>query len=49
MTAFEQGYEAFLKGVGKDDNPFDDETCPKSRVKWDKGWIRAQANRRLHA
>lgn len=26
MTPFEQGYAAFLAGVGKDDNPFDDET-----------------------
>ena len=48
MTAFEQGYEAFLKGVAKDDCPLDEDTCPKSRVKWLEGWTRAMANRRAH-
>ena len=48
MTPFEQGYKAFLEGAAKDDCPPDEETCPKSRVKWVAGWTRAQANRRAH-
>ena len=46
MTPFEQGYKAFLDGVPKDGNPFDGETCPHSRVKWDKGWFKASKERR---
>lgn len=38
MTPFELGYEAFLKGQGKDANPFDADTCPCSRKRWDAGW-----------
>lgn len=46
MTPFEQGYAAFLAGVGKDDNPFDDETCPRSHVRWNDGWTRARGDRK---
>lgn len=28
MTTFEQGYKAFLDGVPKDRNPFDEEKAP---------------------
>jgi ribosome modulation factor len=46
MTPFEQGYAAFLAGVGKDDNPFDGEKCPHSRWRWDYGWARARGDRK---
>lgn len=49
MTPFEQGYKAFLDGVPKDANPFDEEVSPKSRVKWDAGWNRALGNRRARS
>ena len=45
MTPFEAGYEAFLKGIGADDNPFDAETCPHSRKRWAQGWDKARARR----
>jgi len=45
MTPFEAGYAAFLKGIGADDNPFDDETCPYSRKRWAQGWDKARARR----
>lgn len=44
MTAFELGYEAHSKGVGRDGNPYDKEKSPKSLSRWDKGWVaRAKA------
>lgn len=37
MTAFEQGYAAFLKGLQRDENPFDAETCSFSLKRWTGG------------
>lgn len=45
MTPFEQGYAAFLNGVGIKENPFNGETCPNSRRRWDEGWKKARSNR----
>ena len=45
MTAFELGYDAFLKGVPIGRNPFDKETCPYSCKYWIRGWAAAQLNR----
>lgn len=47
MTPFEQGYKAFLEGMPIETNPFDGETCPYSRKRWDCGWSKAMADRRL--
>lgn len=41
MTAFEQGYAAFLKGMSRDENPFDEETCSFSLKRWVDGWNKA--------
>lgn len=41
MTAFEQGYAAFLKGMSRDENPFDEETCSFSLKRWADGWNKA--------
>lgn len=41
MTAFEQGYAAFLKGLQRDENPFDKNGCPWSSAQWAKGWNKA--------
>lgn len=38
MTAYELGYLAHSKGVAKDKNPFDPETCPHSHTRWNNGW-----------
>lgn len=38
MTPFEQGYAAFLKGLQRDENPFDKETGPYSMKRWTDGW-----------
>jgi ribosome modulation factor len=45
MTPFEQGYAAFLGGKSKDANKFNDKE-PWSRTEWDKGWTRAQRDRK---
>lgn len=45
MTPFEQGYAAFLSGVGDKQNPFDAELCPYSRGRWADGWTTARAAR----
>lgn len=45
MTAFEQGYKAFLDGIPKEANPFDGEKCPHSRARWINGWMRAMRNK----
>lgn len=41
MTAFEQGYAAFLEGLQRQENPFDKEACPFSFVRWIDGWNKA--------
>lgn len=41
MPAFEQGYAAFLKGLQRDENPFDEESCSFSRRRWVEGWNKA--------
>lgn len=41
MTAFEQGYEAFLRGLQRDENPFDKNGCPWSLKRWAEGWNKA--------
>jgi ribosome modulation factor len=41
MTAFEQGYAAFLKGLQRDENPFNAETCSFSLKRWADGWNKA--------
>lgn len=46
MTAFEQGYEAFLKGKPQEENPHDKEKSPWSLAAWNRGWQKAQSNRR---
>lgn len=45
MTAFELGYKAFLDGKGQDDNPYDADTCPVSRKRWNAGWLACKAKR----
>lgn len=45
MTAFEQGYKAFLDGLSKEMNPYDFDDCPFSRKRWDAGWLSAKAKR----
>lgn len=45
MTAFEKGYDAFLRGVGKSESPFDKDTAPFSRERWLMGWNKAQRNK----
>ncbi|MNL72564.1 hypothetical protein D3C87_1978930 [compost metagenome] len=41
MTPFELGYAAFLKGLKRDENPFNDETSPHSLKRWTEGWNKA--------
>lgn len=41
MTAFEQGYEAFLRGMSRDENPFDKDGAPWSMKRWAEGWNKA--------
>lgn len=48
MTPFEQGYAAFLKGLKREENPFDKEESPHSLKRWIDGWnkgYRARAER----
>lgn len=45
MTPFEQGYAAFLRGKGLNENPFSKETSPWSRGRWGEGWDKAQRDR----
>lgn len=46
MTPFEQGYDAFLKGVPKDKNPHDSDKCHFSNVRWNDGWTKARRERK---
>lgn len=41
MTPFEQGYAAFLKGLQRDENPFDKRDTPWSLLRWAQGWNKA--------
>jgi len=41
MTPFEQGYAAFLKGMQRDENPYDEEGSPWSLKRWVEGWNKA--------
>jgi len=41
MTPFEQGYAAFLKGLKRDENPFDEKSAPWGFSKWIAGWNKA--------
>lgn len=41
MTAFEQGYDAFLRGLKREENPFDAEKCSFSVKRWIDGWNKA--------
>lgn len=45
MTAFEQGYEAFITGNKAEDNPFDPKNYPFTSKRWSEGWKSAQAKR----
>lgn len=45
MTPFELGYSAFLRGLGLNENPFDRESAPFSRVRWTLGWDKAQRDK----
>lgn len=45
MTAFEQGYAAFLKGMSVDQNPYQKESTPYSHMRWIEGWKAARAHR----
>ncbi|WP_454833279.1 hypothetical protein [Pseudomonas veronii] len=42
ITPFEQGFLAFIKGVGHKENPFDGEKSPVSNNRWAAGWNKAQ-------
>jgi ribosome modulation factor len=44
INPFEQGYAAFLKGIGLKQNPFETEqnTSPHSKQRWIDGWNKAQ-------
>lgn len=42
ITPFEQGFLAFLKGVGPKENPFDGDKSPVSNHCWAAGWNKAQ-------
>jgi len=46
MTPFEQGYDAFLKGVPKDKNPFDEKKSPHSCERWFAGHAKARMERK---
>ncbi|MNL15467.1 hypothetical protein D3C87_1364550 [compost metagenome] len=41
MTPFELGYAAFLKGLDRQENPFDAEKCSFSCKRWTEGWNKA--------
>ena len=41
MTPFELGYAAFLKGLDRQENPFDKDTSPHSLKRWADGWNKA--------
>lgn len=41
MTPFEQGYDAFLRGLNREENPFDDKVSPHSVKRWIDGWNKA--------
>lgn len=45
MTPFERGYAAFLKGMQRAENPFDEEKCPFSSKRWADGWNKAYRTR----
>lgn len=45
MTPFEQGYSAFLRGQGINENPFKKEASPYSRERWQAGWDKAQRDK----
>jgi ribosome modulation factor len=45
MTAFEQGYDAFLRGLNREENPFDKEESPHSLKRWIDGWNKAYRSR----
>lgn len=40
MTPFEYGYQDFLKGRQRDENPYD-KTVPHSMKRWIDGWNKA--------
>lgn len=44
INPFEQGYAAFLRGAGLNQNPFDKENDPSpfSKQRWVDGWNKAQ-------
>lgn len=46
MTIFEQGYDAFLKGIALDANPYDKKLTPNSFRNWAAGWDKAKASRK---
>lgn len=48
MTAFEEGYSAFLAGRTKDQNPYDkeDKSCPYSMKRWQDGWLACARSRK---
>lgn len=45
LTAFEQGYAAFLRGTEREDNPFDKSEARMSRKSWDRGWVKARGRK----
>lgn len=49
MTPFEQGYAAFLKGLTRQENPFDKNESPWSLGQWVKGWNKAYRARQEKA
>jgi ribosome modulation factor len=42
MTCFEEGYQARLRGMDEDDNPYDFDEQPYSHKKWKQGWLAAK-------
>lgn len=39
MTAFEEGYDAALRGLKQADNPHDADKSPWSCKRWLAGWL----------
>lgn len=42
MTPFEQGYAGFLKD---EPNPYDKKIAPYSHGQWERGWVKAKADK----
>lgn len=45
MTTFEEGYKAYLDGLGEAENPYDFDEAPYSFKRWLAGWKACRAKR----